>query len=758
MSVNYPWERMVKLTVDHTKLTGDVTDFQTLLHWNGTTGNIPAEVYNDSSLSPQNRIIQWYNDDYATIVYYEGYAGSWATDSRDGFVNHDSHYSANANDYCEFSFFGTGIHWKTWATTYAGYADVYIDGVLDRSNVDTYLSGIYQPQTIVYSKTQLTRGNHTIKIVVKGANNGSSLGNYIAVDAFGVETQGHDIRFTSDPQGLNELPFEIVDFHPFLPVSVARVEIWVGLPSVSSATDTPFYMWYHNQEVSTTVIDDATTGTGLNQYEFVGTWSTYSPDNEYYGGSFHYGTETDAYYQVRFNGTQIMVYNSRNDGHGIMAYSIDGGAETLVDHLNATRIRGQLMYLSPVLKTGDHILKARITGTKNPTSTGYYTDVDFCIVLKNTEYTYNGITGTGLGQFEFVGNWTAYADAGASQGLRTYSNTTDNYYQIRFYGTQIQISARKNNDLGIGAYSIDGGAETNVDQYNASNIYQQLLYTSAVLTLGYHTLKIRVTGTKNASSSNYWVEADYMYAYGVRNYADNATYGLNNVWGPNYSTVWHMTEPSNSTALINHGTTDNPGKIGHCREFTAASSTYLEYTAGVISGGTCTFEFWAYGKATLPAQSTIYGAIDSIGDHLLLAHVPWDDSNGYFDFGSSGYDRISGAMTTAQIKGQWNYWYIRHDNVSGNMSAYCNGTLVASGTGKTKTITTSADAVWIGGYPGQSFYYDGYIDEMRISTVVKSDAWEAANYASQNAPETFLISGSPVEAPWFGTFLNFFKP
>jgi hypothetical protein len=46
------WGRKVKLTVDHTKVTGDETDAQIPLIWNGTNGNIPAEVYNAGATSP----------------------------------------------------------------------------------------------------------------------------------------------------------------------------------------------------------------------------------------------------------------------------------------------------------------------------------------------------------------------------------------------------------------------------------------------------------------------------------------------------------------------------------------------------------------------------------------------------------------------------------------------------------------------------------------------------------------------------------
>ena len=89
-----------------------------------------------------------------------------------------------------------------------------------------------------------------------------------------------------------------------------------------------------------------------------------------------------------------------------------------------------------------------------------------------------------------------------------YINITNDYYLVRFNGTQIKVYAAKGANIGIGAYSMDGGAETNMDGYNSSRQDQLLLYTSPVLPVGQHTLKVRVTGTKNGSSSNYYITAD----------------------------------------------------------------------------------------------------------------------------------------------------------------------------------------------------------------------------------------------------------
>jgi hypothetical protein len=73
---------------------------------------------------------------------------------------------------------------------------------------------------------------------------------------------------------------------------------------------------------------------------------------------------------------------------------------------------------------------------------------------------------------------------------------------IGFIGTGIEILFNGQSQRGIFAWSIDGGAETTVDAYSLVDTArtQVLAYN---LPFGYHQLKVRKTGTKNASSSGY---------------------------------------------------------------------------------------------------------------------------------------------------------------------------------------------------------------------------------------------------------------
>ena len=120
----------------------------------------------------------------------------------------------------------------------------------------------------------------------------------------------------------------------------------------------------------------------------------------------------------------------------------------------------------------------------------------------------NATTGTAANQFEFAASWIAGADTRAYLGNEHYTKAAGTSYQVRFSGTQVKIYTTKGPNCGIQAVSIDGGPETMVDLYSASRANQVLVYTSPVLADATHTLKVRVTGTKNGSASDSFVVAD----------------------------------------------------------------------------------------------------------------------------------------------------------------------------------------------------------------------------------------------------------
>jgi beta-galactosidase GanA len=107
----------------------------------------------------------------------------------------------------------------------------------------------------------------------------------------------------------------------------------------------------------------------------------------------------------------------------------------------------------------------------------------------------------------YTGNWThAGPGSGYTNGdydsTESWSQEAGDSMTVTFNGTAVQWIGPKNTNGGIAAVYIDGTQAATVDTYAAAGKeFQQVLYSATGLPAGSHTLKIVVTGQKDAASS-----------------------------------------------------------------------------------------------------------------------------------------------------------------------------------------------------------------------------------------------------------------
>ena len=120
----------------------------------------------------------------------------------------------------------------------------------------------------------------------------------------------------------------------------------------------------------------------------------------------------------------------------------------------------------------------------------------------------DGVGGTLLNQanYSFL-QWVWGGCSACFGGGNTFSGTTNATVTLMFYGTAIDVYARKTAGSGIAAFSVDNGPETTADLYAPRDLDNVVSY-SATVPLGLHTVKVRVTGTKNRSSWGTYVGVD----------------------------------------------------------------------------------------------------------------------------------------------------------------------------------------------------------------------------------------------------------
>jgi hypothetical protein len=123
----------------------------------------------------------------------------------------------------------------------------------------------------------------------------------------------------------------------------------------------------------------------------------------------------------------------------------------------------------------------------------------------------DAIQGTGLNQHNYVGAGWIHGTTTPTfhNSTLSASKVTGSYVTVSFEGQKFDWYTEKKNTHGIAAISIDGGPETFIDLYSSTEEHL-VVYTSPQLAYGTHLFKIRVTGTKNPSSTNYYAIHDYI--------------------------------------------------------------------------------------------------------------------------------------------------------------------------------------------------------------------------------------------------------
>jgi mannan endo-1,4-beta-mannosidase len=119
------------------------------------------------------------------------------------------------------------------------------------------------------------------------------------------------------------------------------------------------------------------------EIDYASSWQTSTNPAEY-NGDDHYSHITGDTATLSFTGNQVRYWFSQAPQHGIAAVSIDGGAAASVDLYAANRIDGVASWTSPVLTSGNHVLKIAVSGTKNTASSDIVISIDRIDVLAGT--------------------------------------------------------------------------------------------------------------------------------------------------------------------------------------------------------------------------------------------------------------------------------------------------------------------------------------------------------------------------------------
>ncbi|MDD1670920.1 MAG: DUF2341 domain-containing protein, partial [Methanomicrobiales archaeon] len=233
------------------------------------------------------------------------------------------------------------------------------------------------------------------------------------------------------------------------------------------------------------------------------------------------------------------------------------------------------------------------------------------------------------------------------------------------------------------------------------------------------------------------------------------------VWSNSYAGVWHLKEdPSgtapqmqDSTSNANHGTSYGTmtsgdqvaGKVDGSLDFDGLNNPdgdsvqapdydilnaitisawinwdVVETDVGIVSKRT---DNEVLGNWALRMDDTTVG---------LLEWMVWD-----------GVDSAQKFRSVSTIgTGTWKHVVLTFDDPTNTAKFYINGALDNTEPSFTMALANTPEQIAIGWSGQGDQYFDGRIDEVRLSSTARSAEWIATEYNNQNSPSTFSSLGS----------------
>ncbi len=369
-----------------------------------------ASVTVSGSLS----VVQVDNAVRGTGLNQFNYSGSgWVhgTSTGDPYLNNTLSYSNVANNVATVSFTGTKIELYSAKASHHGIVAVSIDNGPETS-VDLY-SASRQNFAMVFASPNLSSGQHTIKMRVTGSKNSAATGAYAILDYVAIHSGGTTpvSSVAVAPATINMIVNGATQLTKSISPSSASDQnvTWSSSnPAVATVSATGLVTAKANGTATITVrtvdggktattsvsvngastsvdLDNANRGTGTNQFNFVGSGWVHgvSSSDPYFNQTVSFSNIANNYLTLSFTGNRIELYSAKASHHGIIAISIDNGPETSVDLYAASRQNFVMAYNSGIIAQGNHILKVRVTGSRNGAGTGNYAIIDYAKVFQS---------------------------------------------------------------------------------------------------------------------------------------------------------------------------------------------------------------------------------------------------------------------------------------------------------------------------------------------------------------------------------------
>lgn len=123
-------------------------------------------------------------------------------------------------------------------------------------------------------------------------------------------------------------------------------------------------------QTTSEIVDDQSSAV-----HYTGSW-THDPMGSAYNGTFSYSNIAGNSATLTFEGKYIAFLSSLESNRGIVEILLDGVSQGEFDLYSASTARQQIIFSKNDLSEGSHTIEIRVTGKKNPASSGAYVEVD----------------------------------------------------------------------------------------------------------------------------------------------------------------------------------------------------------------------------------------------------------------------------------------------------------------------------------------------------------------------------------------------
>ena len=219
------------------------------------------------------------------------------------------------------------------------------------------------------------------------------------------------------------------------------------------------------------------------------------------GGYYRMSNVTNDTVTYKFTGTSIQWITRKASNMGKALVTIDGVSKGTFDLFSSSALWKQQIFFGD-LTNAAHTLVIKVTGAKNASATDFNVALDGFFVGSSTTTVQESALAV---QYN---NWLGTKQSAASGGSYRSNGTLGAVARFRFNGTSILFLTARGPSYGKVNVLIDGVLQSsNLDLYSATPQWQYGFQYSG-LSNANHTIEIRPTHTKNASSSGYGVVVD----------------------------------------------------------------------------------------------------------------------------------------------------------------------------------------------------------------------------------------------------------